>query len=39
MTKSINEIELKTRDEIKNLDEDIVLNPSKDFLKQYNACL
>jgi len=35
MTKSINEIELKTRDEIKNLDEDTVLNPSKDFLKRY----
>lgn len=35
ITKSINEIELKTRDEIKNLDEDTVLNPSKDFLKRY----
>ena len=35
MTKSINEIELKTRDEIKNLDENTVLNPSKDFLKRY----
>lgn len=35
MTKFINEIELKTRDEIKNLDEDTVLNPSKDFLKRY----
>ena len=35
MTKSINEIELKTRNEIKNLDEDTVLNPSKDFLKRY----
>ena len=35
ITKSINEIELKTKDEIKNLDEDTVLNPSKDFLKQY----
>lgn len=35
ITKSINEIELKTKDEIKNLDEDTVLNPSKDFLKRY----
>jgi hypothetical protein len=35
ITKSINEIELKTKDEIKNLDEDTVLNPTKDFLKRY----
>ena len=35
MTKSINEIELKTRDDIKNIDEEDVLNPSKDFLKRY----
>ena len=35
ITKSINEIELKTKDEIKNLDEDTVLNPSKEFLKRY----
>lgn len=35
ITKSINEIELKTKDEIKNLDEDTVLNPSKDFLRRY----
>lgn len=34
-TKSINEIELKTRDDIKNIDEEDVLNPSKDFLKRY----
>ena len=35
MTKSINEIELKTRDDIKNIDEEDILNPSKDFLKRY----
>ena len=35
ITKSINEIELKTKDEIKNLDEDTVLNATKDFLKRY----
>ena len=35
ITKSINEIELKTKDEINNQDEDTVLNPSKDFLKRY----
>lgn len=34
-TKSINEIELKTRNDIKNIDEEDVLNPSKDFLKRY----
>ena len=34
-TKSMNEIELKTRDEIKNLDEDDILNPSKDIFKRY----
>ena len=33
--KSINEIELKTRDEIKRLDSEELLNPSKDFLKRY----
>lgn len=34
-TKSINEIELKTRDEIKQLDSVELFNPSKDFLKRY----
>ena len=34
-TKSINEIELKTRDEIKQLDSEELFNPSKDFLKRY----
>ena len=34
-TKSINEIELKTRNEIKQLDSEELFNPSKDFLKRY----
>lgn len=34
-TKSINEIELKTRDEIKQLDSEELFNHSKDFLKRY----
>ena len=35
IAKSINEIELKAKNELKNLDEEIILNPTKDFLKRY----
>ena len=33
--KKINEVELKTRDELKNINEDELLNPSKDIFKRY----
>lgn len=34
-TKSINDIELKVKDDIHNINEDELFNPSKDFLKRY----
>ncbi len=34
-TKSINEIELKTKNDIKNINDEELFNPSKDFLKRY----
>lgn len=35
MTKSINDIELKTKNEIINISSDDLFNPSKDFFKRY----
>ena len=35
MNKRINEIELKTNEEIKNINEEELLNPSKDIFKKY----
>ena len=35
MNKRINEVELKTNKEIKNINEEELLNPSKDIFKKY----